>query len=303
MTLLRLIPVMLASAALAACGSGDGGDSSSSATSTPVASSSSSSVSVSSNSSSVSSSAIASSSSSSSAPITSNCEGGAIFCEDFEGLSGGVLPDGLEFRNCAGNGSSYNIVTGGAPRGNTSVEVTSPGNYCEAWIDVLAVQSLEQGYVRFWVNEQQAQNGNRWFMLVENGPEADNNGHSMRIRLFDDNIMAWNVESAGDTVAPNFFDPAQRDSTRPLPTGQDTCMELFFDEPNNHIRVWMNDELIPGLELDNDRSTGFDQRWVDAFNGAFDVDVNLVRLGWAGQSSATLTFDDIVVSDTRIGCN
>lgn len=162
---------------------------------------------------------------------------------------------------------------------------------------------MQQGYIRYRMFEPQARSGLRWFMLVENGPAADSNGNSMRMRMFDDNIMAWNVEAAGDTVAPNFFDPAQRASTRALPSGQSTCFELFFDEPNDVIRVWMNDELIPGLELDNDSSTGFDQRWQDAHSGAFNVDVNLIRLGWQGQSGATLKFDDIVVSTSRIGCD
>lgn len=235
--------------------------------------------------------------------MTGNCANGAIFCETFESLAGGQLPEGLSFRNCGGNGSSYDITTSGALRGNVSVDVTSPGNFCEAWLDVKAVQNLPAGYVRFYTRQAAAKSGLQWFMLVENGPQADSNGQSMRMRIFDNNVLAWNMESAGDTVSPNFFDPAQRSSTVSLPTGATTCFELFYDNANDLIRVWMNGTEVPGLAIDNDRNTGYDQRWLDAFGGSFNVDVRLVRLGWHGSTGNTMKYDDIVVSPNRIGCN
>lgn len=226
-----------------------------------------------------------------------------MFCADFEGLSGGQLPAGLAFRNCAGNGSSYDITSAGALRGSVSVDVTSPGNFCEAWLDVQAVQNRPSAYVRFRVRQATAKSGLQWFMLLENGASANSNGQSMRMRIFDGNVLAWNMESAGDTVSPNFFDPAQRNSTVTMPIGTTACFEVFYDNNADLVRVWLNDTPVTGLEIDNNKATGFDQRWLDAFGGNFNVDVRLVRLGWHGTPGNTLKYDDIVVSTSRIGCN
>jgi hypothetical protein len=182
------------------------------------------------------------------------------------------------------------------------VDVTSPGNYCEAWLDVQAVQNRPSSYVRFRVREASAKSGNHWFFLLENGT-SNSNGQSMRMRVFDGNLLAWNMESAGDTVSPDIFTQSQRSSTVALPTGTTACFEVFYDNNADLVRVWMNDTLVPGLEIDNNASTGFDQRWLNSFGGNFNVDVRLIRLGWHGSPGNTLKYDDIAVSGSRIGCN
>jgi len=170
-----------------------------------------------------------------------------------------------------------------------------------SWLDLLAVQQLQAGYVRFFVKQAQAKTGLYFFVLLENGNSNTDNA-SIRLRIHDENILLWNVGNT-DSASPDVYDPAQRDKSVKLPVGQSTCFEIFYDNTNDLIKFWMNGNAILGMEIDNDPSTGFDQRWLRDHGGFFNIDVRLVRLGWGGNGSNTMLYDDIAVSTSRIGCN
>ncbi len=228
--------------------------------------------------------------------MTGGCGANTVLCADFEGLSGTDLPQGLSYTGCEWGNASLTL-------GNGVATLSSPGNYCEAWLNIDALNDMTSAYLRFEVTTNGAPTGgNRWFMLLESGAGANMNGESTRIRLFDNNAMAWNVEGKGDTVSPDVFSPGQAAFTKTLPVTGTMCMEVFFDETNDLVQIWVNDEEVVGLEIDNDPNSGHDSRLLGSYGGFYDVDVQTIRLGWGGGPAATLDYDNIVVSTSPIGC-
>lgn len=115
--------------------------------------------------------------------------------------------------------------------------------------------------------------------------------------------LAWNREVAEDTVAPDIYSGGdQLASTVKFEYGRWACYELFYDENNDLLQLSINGELIPGLVLDNDASTGFDQRWLRSHGGNFPIALKGVRIGFGGSSNTTYV-DNLVVSESPIGCN
>ena len=213
------------------------------------------------------------------------------------------MPQGISFEN-GGTSGSYRYVSGGVG-GSRGIEVTTPGGYSNpAWLNLTATNGLQSAYVRFLVKKGRThQAGLNFFVLLENG-NSNMDGSSVRMRFFNntDSIM-WNVEGAGDAVVPNLYDPAQSDKSVRLNSGELACLELFYDNSNDLLRVWMNGNPVEGLTVDNNPSTGYDERLINNSGGFFNVNVRLVRLGWQGLDGNTMLFDNIAVSQTRIGCN
>lgn len=171
-----------------------------------------------------------------------------------------------------------------------------------SWFDVEAAPALQSSYVRFFFRAPQNYSGLNFFMILETG-SSNLNAQSIRLRIHDSGAIFWNPE-ATDTAAPDVYSGgAQLNSTVKFPAGQTTCFEFFYDNTNNLIQFWMNDTAVPGLTIDNDRDTGFDQRFLNSYGGFVDFDIRKVRLGWGGSANATILFDNIAVSQTRIGCN
>ncbi len=183
--------------------------------------------------------------------------------------------------------------------------MVAPGDYAApALLDINAVADLQSAYVRFHVKHAQAAQGAvNFFVLLENGT-SNMDDSSVRLRFFNsDNKLMWNHASAGDTVSPNLYNPSESNTSFQLTPGQLSCVEIFYDNTNDLMQLWFNDRLIDGLTIDNDRNTGYDSRWLNDHGGFYDVNVRLVRIGWQGQGANTSVYDNIAVSQTRIGCN
>jgi hypothetical protein len=230
--------------------------------------------------------------------MAGNCGGGVLYCEDFEGLAG-ALPTDANFVNPG----DFHVVSSGALKGSASLELRKTSAFWGSWFDVEAAPALESAYIRFDFHSPQSHSGLNFFMVLENG-DSNLNDKSIRLRIHDSGAIFWNPQDPGDTVAPDVYSGgAQLASTVNFPVGQTTCFEFFYDNTNDLIRLWMNDNEVPGLTIDNDPNTGFDQRLLGAYGGFVDFDIRKVRLGWGGSANATVLYDNIAVSQTRIGCN
>ena len=234
---------------------------------------------------------------SSSAPATGQGCDGAEYCSDFDGSN--AVPS--ELKPSTGNVS----VVDGLDGKGLAIQSTS---YAGSWIEAPKTPEMTKGYVKFDASLS-GSGGGWWFLLVEHdggssaSPSVDS-GSRMRVEPFDgSNWLTWNRLSAGDTVSPNIYDPNQRSSSGTLNFGQWACYELHFDESQDLLEVSINGSVIDGLTLDNDASTGNDQRWQGAHGDNFDMNVNAVRIGYGGQSRGTITIDNLVVSQSPIGCN
>ena len=233
----------------------------------------------------------------SSAPATGEGCVGAEYCNDFN--DSGAVPSEL-----MPSTANVSIVNGLSGKG-LAIQSTS---YAGTWIEAPKTPEMTKGYVKFDASLS-GSGGGWWFLLVEHdtGSSASPNvdgGSRMRVEPFDgNNWLTWNRLSAGDTVSPNIYDPNQRSSSGNLSYGQWSCYELHFDESQDLLEVSIDGAVVDGLTLDNDASTGNDQRWQSAHGDNFDMNVNAVRIGYGGQSQGTITIDNLVVSESPIGCN
>lgn len=234
--------------------------------------------------------------------MVGNCGGGVLYCQDFENTVAGELPAGLTFQNNAKTGS-YRYVSGGVG-GSKAIEVAATGSYDDpALLDINAVAGLQSAYVRFYVKHAQAAQGAVNFFVLLEDANSNIDDSSVRLRFHNDNKLMWNHASVKDTVSPNLYNPNEANTSFQLTPGQLSCVEIFYDNTNDLMQLWFNDRLIEGLTIDNDRNTGYDSRWLDDHGGFYDVNFRLIRLGWQGQGANTSVYDNIAVSQTRIGCN
>lgn len=309
--------LILSALTLSACGdqnTTEGGSSSSissssqsssiASSSPPSSSAGSSSIAISSSSSPMSSS----SSSASSGTGTSGCDNGALFCEDFEQLElGAGPPNGIGVQTCPGNSAAYTVVAENGGKA-LSIETKASDAACAGWVIAPHTDHLASAYVRFDAKVEDRGGNLRWFMLLENteqrGGDYDTNG--TRLRLPQDggwkDYLIWNRAAAGDTVAPDVYSGgAQLASSVRFNYDQWACYELFYDENGDLITLSINGTVVPGLTLDNDRNTGFDQRWLDSHGGSYPVRLDGIRIGFGG-SAGTTYIDNLVVSEFPIGC-
>lgn len=115
--------------------------------------------------------------------------------------------------------------------------------------------------------------------------------------------MAWNRDAAGDTVAPDVYSGGDHlASTSKLQFNSWACYELYYNEATDLITFSINGVEQAGLRLDNDSSTGFDQRWLGGHGGSYPVALDAVRLGF-GRAPGEVFVDNIIVSEQPIGCN
>ena len=77
------------------------------------------------------------------------------------------------------------------------------------------------------------------------------------------------------------------------------CMELSYDQPNQAMRVWLNDSEIVPLAISQPSdwsSTPSSPQWLPV--------VTQLKLGWQsyGGNANVVHLDDVVVSTAKIGC-
>lgn len=216
------------------------------------------------------------------------------FSENFDAVSGTTLPAGLAFEDCDNGGSSFNI-TGGA------LEVTS-GSNCGGWVNLKALENRASAYVKFDATLVSGTQGNKWFMLVGNGDYTALKQESMRLRIFNNDLLVWNVGNFGDTLSPEIFSPGADATTSAYSVGDSSCFELFYDNDASVMRMWKDGVALTGLEMTGTRGP-FQDRWYNSFSDNFTPDVRHVHLGWGGSQGATMRYDNITVSKTRVGCN
>lgn len=174
-----------------------------------------------------------------------------------------------------------------------------PSGYQNCWLEFAAAGNLTRGYVRFYIKgDMMGEQTPRWFVEIENGQPDES---AIRLRPQNGGKLYWNRESPGDTIAPD-LDPVGMEAAVSLPNDWQ-CLEISFDETSDLLGLSVNGENVAALEIDGDPDTGFDRRWLNSHENAFDVDVTAVRLGWEGGPANQVAIDEVVISPEPIGCN
>lgn len=228
----------------------------------------------------------------SSSSQSNNQGSGGQYTEDF---SGGQLPSWMDFADC-GNGNSTANISGG------KLEI-SAGSSCGGWAKLSPIDSMSSAYIKFDATAQSA-NGNNWFVLIGNGNALSLSEAAIRLRpQANERHLTWNVGNNGDTFTPNFYEPGGTQVTAPFPLGNEACFEIFYDNSAQVIRLWKDGALLEGLELTGSSpSSSYQQRWYNDHGGNFTPNVKHIYLG-SGQAGVKTSFDNVVISQSRIGCN
>jgi hypothetical protein len=198
------------------------------------------------------------------------CPGTLAFCDNFENGN-------LDRWTIASNGAPDPVVeTTRAYRGSRSahfaVSGQGPAGYPDAALTTAALASPL--YIRLFVYVPVAVQTSDLFWL------NDNNGSFCAVRL-DGNTLLLNSNDA------RF--PAVASTVKPRHDGW-SCVEMFYDDGNHEIRVWLDDTEISALHATGWTGSGLDQLAVRASTESPGPDVDL----W---------YDEIAMDTQRIGCS
>src|SRR5258708_18200045 len=123
---------------------------------------------------------------------------------------------------------------------------------------------------------------------------------SDNLRLgFQDAVVAWNAQSS-DATLPD-MDPQGTTLSVATTAGVWTCVEFHIDETNGHIEFWRDGASVSRLSYDGSNVQGVSDQWARRGPKA-PLPVSL-GLGWLGlNDQMTVWFDDVALSNGRIGC-
>ena len=109
-------------------------------------------------------------------------------------------------------------------------------------------------------------------------------------------ILMYNRET-DDATLPD-LSPQGIESSAALPAGEWQCFEYHLGADGS-IETWLNDEVVEGLTTGEGNANA--GQWTA---GTTTPEITAVYFGWESYGGDTNTFwyDDIVISDARVGC-
>ncbi len=226
------------------------------------------------------------------------CPSGAI-CDDFESQTSSS-PSGqwtVLSPDCSGTGT-IEIDSTFAYSGNKSLKVNGGGGFCNhvfaqlAGVDTMPGDDL---YVRFWIyHDTPLPGGHTAFLTMQ-----DENDGGKDLRMGGQNsVLQWNREADDATIPVQ--SPAGTSLVPALPVNQWNCLEIYVDQANGELQVWLDEVELEGMKRDNTPTADIDSQWASGWI----PDISNLRLGWEdyGGGPDTLWFDDVIVDTTAIGC-
>jgi hypothetical protein len=256
------------------------------------------------------------SSSSVSNPDPGNVPVDALIFDNFESGIDGQAPEGwsviLGF-GPLGNPASNNV---GAPNyalidssvaysGEKSVHIRMPGNSTIAGQLIYRElpANVDRLYVRTWMNTSAdigkstpgGHGDHAHFMGTFASPEIGSVPREVRFGIVRGGPLGGFHPSDGDTST-------EQNPATTIQSGVWTCVEwaVYRDTAFDEMYGWVNDELVLAAVGSSDWGQIGSSNWADGTQ-------NYVQFGWRQFGSvASMTdiwFDDIVVSESRVGCN
>jgi hypothetical protein len=224
------------------------------------------------------------------------CPSGA-FCDGFETQTG-TTPAGdwaLVFPNCQGTGTAV-VDTTVTHDGTRSVRVQGGTGYCNhVFVRTARGVGGSSLYTRFYVRHTTAlPDAHVTFLAMKDA--ADNNRD---LRMGGQNrAMQWNRESDDATLPEQ--SPAGVAQSVAFPVDTWTCVE--FGITGSELRTWVNGTEVAGLHADTTPTQDVDSQWLR--RGTWRPTLTDFRFGWEsyGTGADTLWFDDVALSQSRVGC-
>lgn len=233
-------------------------------------------------------------------PIPMNCDELPV-CEDFESSTVGSEPDPASWQvvspNCSGDGTIV-VDDAFAHSGSQSIRLDSSGGYCN---HVFASPTGSIGpvgeplYGRFYVRFGTALDMAHVTFLAMKDQTQDKD-----LRMGGQNeILMWNRE-LDDATLPELSPTGMSMSIKP-PAHEWLCIEFLVDGDAGTLSTWVDGDLIEGLVIDGEPTPDVDNQWL---NMPWKPELTDARFGWESYGGApmTLWYDDIVLSQSPIGC-
>lgn len=252
-----------------------------------------------------------SSSSSSSSGSTSSGGGTALINETFESGASAMAPAGWQsiithsqLPNTSN--STYNALvdTTRAHSGSKSLHVKTDGSTSSP---VYLVKALPQGvgkvFVRAWVYSStqlgavgSSGPGNHGHFMGTMTNVSNNPTNEVKFGIVDGNRLGG-MQINGDA----FTLASASDPTAKIPASTWTCVEYALIDDGGKMYGWVNDKQVLAAENGSAWQNGNGNDRISS------MDLAYVHFGWRSFGSVArptdIWFDDIVVSDARVGCN
>lgn len=236
-------------------------------------------------------------------------------CDDFESDTPGAAPSPSLWKVVMGcNPNMQNVpVDGGltvgiddseSHSGKNSLRVVG-GDSCGYYaVNTSAFSALTGGtlYARFWARFSGAPTpDHNGFLTMSSPTDAGTSTNQLRIG-FQDNIIDWNWFGS-DSTLPDLDPLGAAQSTATQATTW-ACIELSVESATGTVQFWLNGALVPGLSYTAGQppTSGVDDGWASS-GPKPPVILTSFGLGWLGLNNMyTVWFDDVALSDSRIGC-
>ena len=112
------------------------------------------------------------------------------------------------------------------------------------------------------------------------------------------NELYWHSSEAPTMTSPDIESPAEVQTTLPLIPEQSHCLELLYSQESTQLRVYLDDLLVPGLDVDNNLETGFDEVLLTLSGGELNLANKEIHLLLPNG----LTINNVTVTKERVGC-
>ncbi|KAI1092540.1 hypothetical protein F5B19DRAFT_205163 [Rostrohypoxylon terebratum] len=193
-------------------------------------------------------------------------------------------------------GGKVTLDTTGGHSGSNSIRVDGAGGFCgHIFFGTTKVPSGDI-YVRAWVKASKALTDSH-VSFITMPDSAQGNGKHLRIGG-QSKILMYNRES-DDATLPD-LSPQGIAASKALPTGSWQCFEYHVGTDGT-IETWLNDEAIEGLTAKAGVANSNAAQWQ---RSSVKPKPTAIYFGWESYGGDTNTFwyDDIAVSDAKIGC-
>ncbi|KAI1081646.1 hypothetical protein F5B20DRAFT_50586 [Whalleya microplaca] len=193
-------------------------------------------------------------------------------------------------------GGAVSLDTSVAHSGSNSIRVDGAGGFCgHIFFGTTEVPSGDV-YVRTYLQASKALTDSHVSFITM--PDAAQ-GANKHLRIGgQSSILMYNHES-DDATLPDLSPQGIAASTA-LPAGDWQCFEYHLGSDGT-VETWLNDEAIEGLTVQAGVSNDNAAQWT---SGSIVPEITGVYFGWESYGGDTNTFwyDDIVISDSRVGC-
>jgi hypothetical protein len=186
-----------------------------------------------------------------------------------------------------------------AHSGTQSVKVTGAGGYCNhVFFGSSVVASLSQTiWLRFYVRVETALGDSHVTFL------AMHDAHDGKdLRMGGQNSVLMFNRELDDATLP-VMSPAGVAQSVALTPLRWTCVEVVIDEAARGLRTWVDGAPVAGLVIGAVSTPDVDEEWHRS--AVWAPQLTDARFGWEsyGGTAETLWFDDVAISESRIGCS